>query len=756
MSVRWLGCGLCVVTILAGSCVPAATDLDGAANAGAGAIGVSKQALTSPPDGGCVPGSYSGKDYWFCPAVYTWQTARTKCQSIGYDLASVSGSGENQFLLANLLGNAWIGGRDSAVEGTWRWVEQDKAFWQGAANGSAVGGAYTNWVTGQPDNSLNQDCAIFRGTLGGSPGKWSDESCSNLAAFVCEGDLCPTDPNKTEPGQCGCGTPDTDSDGDGTANCKDGCPADATKTAPGVCGCGVAETDSDADGTPNCKDECPSDFSKTVAGDCGCPSAPKPSGTACNDGLCAENNQCNGAGACGTLAQCGTPDSLCTSGTRGGISYWFCNNDRSYADARRRCQAIGMDLAAVESAGEDTYIGAHIIEHSFLGGTDQVVEGTWRWQSTGKKFFVGGPTGSPFEGAYTNWEPGQPSQALSTYDCLAKDPILPAKWEVHSCSTLDAYVCESVGPISDLETCVEQIPPRTDLTGVALERWYQAEILRRCAARGDSACVQDLRGRVNLDYTSAALALASQSKTPAQYLALIRDRARKARAFETVAGRADALCAGDTDGDFVPNGTDLCPSTPPLTPTNDSGCTDNTLPPAPSAEDVKNILDKMGFAFNAACSGTKILQQPSLGGFYWPSDTNRGVFVFSSRANDQVQNCPVWYVFDIEEIVLSGSPRGFDILQRYQVTFKETEEATALMGTSSQVPSFAVQFQALPTDAGSRGRLGGTGLLIKLGGINGVRFRVKVLNGGGIQSAWSPWKITQTPGDCEVLGFDCN
>ncbi len=34
-------------------------------------------------------------------------------------------------------------------------------------------------------------------------------------------DLCPDDPNKTEPGICGCGVPDTDTDGDGAADCID-------------------------------------------------------------------------------------------------------------------------------------------------------------------------------------------------------------------------------------------------------------------------------------------------------------------------------------------------------------------------------------------------------------------------------------------------------------------------------------------------------------------------------------------------------
>ena len=72
------------------------------------------------------------------------------------------------------------------------------------------------------------------------------------------GDECPNDPNKWLPGDCGCGNPETDTDGDGTPDCVDGCPLDVAKTEPGDCGCGVAETgDFDGDGTPDCNDDCP-------------------------------------------------------------------------------------------------------------------------------------------------------------------------------------------------------------------------------------------------------------------------------------------------------------------------------------------------------------------------------------------------------------------------------------------------------------------------------------------------------------------
>jgi hypothetical protein len=69
-------------------------------------------------------------------------------------------------------------------------------------------------------------------------------------------DLCPDDPQKSDPGVCGCGVSDADRDGDGAANCEDLCINDANKGAPGVCGCGVADTDSDGDGVADCIDIC--------------------------------------------------------------------------------------------------------------------------------------------------------------------------------------------------------------------------------------------------------------------------------------------------------------------------------------------------------------------------------------------------------------------------------------------------------------------------------------------------------------------
>jgi hypothetical protein len=83
-------------------------------------------------------------------------------------------------------------------------------------------------------------------------------------------DYCPDDPDKMEPGICGCGVADVDTDSDGTMDCNDSCPNDPNKTLPSTCGCGVADMDTDSDGTMDCNDSCPSDPDKTVPGACGC------------------------------------------------------------------------------------------------------------------------------------------------------------------------------------------------------------------------------------------------------------------------------------------------------------------------------------------------------------------------------------------------------------------------------------------------------------------------------------------------------
>ena len=83
-------------------------------------------------------------------------------------------------------------------------------------------------------------------------------------------DICNFDPNKSDPGVCGCNSPDDDFDNDGVENCIDECPTDPAKTDRGVCPCEAPDIDSDNDGALDCLDECPADPDKIRVGECGC------------------------------------------------------------------------------------------------------------------------------------------------------------------------------------------------------------------------------------------------------------------------------------------------------------------------------------------------------------------------------------------------------------------------------------------------------------------------------------------------------
>ena len=72
------------------------------------------------------------------------------------------------------------------------------------------------------------------------------------------------DPDKINPGICGCGNPDADKDGDKTPDCNDKCASDPGKTEPGTCGCGNSDADKDGDRTPDCIDKCPRDPAKIM------------------------------------------------------------------------------------------------------------------------------------------------------------------------------------------------------------------------------------------------------------------------------------------------------------------------------------------------------------------------------------------------------------------------------------------------------------------------------------------------------------
>jgi len=295
-----------------------------------------------------------------------------------------------------------------------------------------------------------------------------------------------------------------------------------------------------------------------------------------------------------------------------------------------------------------------------------------------------------------------------------------------------------------LQDCANHVPVRADLTGKDREVALQTDLARYCSMPGADACSVTIAARTNVDYATIAFSLFAETATPATYLAVVRDRSRKENAAHDDPVLAALICGtGDQDGDLVPDSRDVCPNTPPLTPTFDNGCTDPTVPLAPSAADVSQLFAAEGNTLiDPRCANAAVLPDSVAGAFYRSDQPNLGTYILAGRVTNQPAGCSVWYVFDIEELPSTGVGR------RYQVAFGPQEESLALVGLSTPVPPGYIQFNSLPGDLGTRGFLG------SVGGHVGVRFRVRVMNGGGQKSDWSAWKIT-TLADCIHLGFSC-
>ncbi len=96
----------------------------------------------------------------------------------GY-LATITTAEENAFLAQKISGVGWIGASDEAQEGEWLWVtgpEADQKFWTGGKNGSKVGGMYSNWNRGEPNNygSGEPYGHMIYDTSIGARGSWND------------------------------------------------------------------------------------------------------------------------------------------------------------------------------------------------------------------------------------------------------------------------------------------------------------------------------------------------------------------------------------------------------------------------------------------------------------------------------------------------------------------------------------------------------------------------------------------------------
>ncbi len=118
----------------------------------------------------------------FASSAASWQDAHELCTLLHprAHLAVIADAADDAAIQA-MVGarDAWIGGSDRAVEGSWSWV-----------NGERM--AYTNWGLGEPnDGAGGEDCMLLR--MLGAPtdptfnvGTWDDRVCATRYPSVCE------------------------------------------------------------------------------------------------------------------------------------------------------------------------------------------------------------------------------------------------------------------------------------------------------------------------------------------------------------------------------------------------------------------------------------------------------------------------------------------------------------------------------------------------------------------------------------------
>lgn len=136
-----------------------------------------------------------------------------------------------------------------------------------------------------------------------------------------------------------------------------------------------------------------------------------------------------------------------------GNFYRFVTTTANYATAQAAAAAALLNgtaghLVTITSAAENTFVRGLINTSVWMGGSDDVVEGEWRWNAggaeSGQVFWLGTAGGSAQNGLYTNWTPGtQPDNSGGAEDYLHM--LVNGHWNDAPGTNALAYVIEWEG-----------------------------------------------------------------------------------------------------------------------------------------------------------------------------------------------------------------------------------------------------------------------------------------------------------------------
>ncbi|XP_060567279.1 perlucin-like protein [Ruditapes philippinarum] len=128
--------------------------------------------------------------------------------------------------------------------------------------------------------------------------------------------------------------------------------------------------------------------------------------------------------------------SCCADGwtSFGGSCYFFGHHNLNFQDAERSCQHYGAHLVIIETKSENTFLKSHLgtlkDTNHWIGLTDEVLEGTWKWYSN-----------DSIATGFTDWGTGQPNDHRHG-NCAAIWASFQYKWVDESCTHLFKPLCE--------------------------------------------------------------------------------------------------------------------------------------------------------------------------------------------------------------------------------------------------------------------------------------------------------------------------
>ncbi|XP_067876882.1 CD209 antigen-like protein C [Heterodontus francisci] len=108
--------------------------------------------------------------------------------------------------------------------------------------------------------------------------------------------------------------------------------------------------------------------------------------------------------------------------------YYFSPNKKNWTDAQKSCALMDANLVVINSAVEQAFIETLIAKRSWIGLSDSISEGDWRWVD-----------GTDYTSSVKLWNQGEPNNS-NNEDCV--EELGSGKWNDMPCGNQLHWICE--------------------------------------------------------------------------------------------------------------------------------------------------------------------------------------------------------------------------------------------------------------------------------------------------------------------------